>query len=174
MDKRTIQIRWQPHRHPSRHDKPKPSPGRRRPSSHVAKKTLRAAKAPAPRTNPNTKEAPTEPPAHQPRLHSQVLHPLALIVTTQKERFREVDKKNDTEEASFRPNSRDIFTLPHKNEEIFSHYHTKMQRISQSCRSSIGPTDHRNGKHELCDALDGNLHGKSFMPVLWYPVCIDS
>ncbi len=29
MDKRTIQTRWQPHRHPSRHEKPKPSEAKR-------------------------------------------------------------------------------------------------------------------------------------------------
>ncbi len=40
MDKRTIQTRWQPHWHPRRHEKPKPSPRRHRLSSHVTKKTL--------------------------------------------------------------------------------------------------------------------------------------
>ncbi len=35
-----IQTRWYPHWHPSRHVKPKPSPGWRRPFPHVTKKTL--------------------------------------------------------------------------------------------------------------------------------------
>ncbi len=41
LDERVIQMRWPPHRHPSRHSKPTPSSGSLRPLSHVVKKTLR-------------------------------------------------------------------------------------------------------------------------------------
>ena len=40
MGERAIQRRRPPHRHPSRHEKPKPSSGRHRPLPHVTKKTL--------------------------------------------------------------------------------------------------------------------------------------
>ncbi len=61
MDKHTIQTRWQPHWHPIRHDKPKCANGI---FETKTKDGNTVAKAPAPRTNPNTKEATTSPKPH--------------------------------------------------------------------------------------------------------------